>query len=227
MNGSMEPTRITFEANGEPIVGALALPAGDQRVGGIIVVHEWWGLTSHIQDIAGRWAAAGFVALAPDLYRGEIADDAERAQKLMTALPRERALADIAAAVATLRAHPRCNGKVMITGYCMGGSLALRAACEVRGLVGVVPFYGMPGPSEWQSVEAPVMMHVASRDEWVTPAAAHALQHILQDLGKTCVVHVYQADHAFCNDGRPRVYQAAEAALAWDRTVAFARTQTA
>ena len=150
MNGTIESTFITFESKGEPIVGALAVPAGEQRVGGIIVVHEWWGLTPHIRDIAGRWAAAGFVALAPDLYRGEIADDAERAQKLMTALPRERALADIAAAVATLRAHPRCNGKVLITGYCMGGSLSLRAACDVRGLVGVVPFYGMPGPSAWR-----------------------------------------------------------------------------
>lgn len=227
MSGNIETTSISLLSNGASIVGALALRAGAQRVGGIVVVHEWWGLTPHIRDITGRWAAAGFVALAPDLYRGEVADDAERAQQLMNALPRERALADIAAAVATLRAHPQCNGKVIISGYCMGGSLALRAACDVRGLVGVVPFYGMPGPSEWQSIEAPVLMHVASRDEWVTPAAAHALQHTLQDLGKTCEVHVYQADHAFCNDGRPRVYQATEATLAWDRTVAFARTHTA
>lgn len=224
-----EASSITFASNGEQIAGALAVPAAasPERVGGVVVIQEWWGLTPHICDIASRWGAAGFVALAPDLYRGEVAADAERAQKLMTELPRERALADIAAAIATVRAHPRCNGKVVLTGYCMGGSLSLRAACEVRGLVGIVPFYGMPGPAEWQNVEAPVQLHVATRDEWVTPAAARGLQATLQGLGKTCDVFEYEADHAFCNDTRPRVYQAAEAALAWQRAVAFAQQQTA
>jgi carboxymethylenebutenolidase len=219
-------SRIVFASGQEQIIGALAVPDGNAVVGGVVVVQEWWGLTPHIEDIAARWASEGFIALAPDLYRGEVASDAATAQRLMTELPRQRALADIESAVAALRDHPRCNGKIIVTGYCMGGSLSLRAACETRGLSGIVAFYGMPGPSEWSNIEAPVMLHVATRDDWVTPSAAEGLRSTLVGLGKTCDVHLYQADHAFCNDSRPRVYQAAEAALAWQRTVAFARKQT-
>jgi carboxymethylenebutenolidase len=156
--------------------GALALPEGDQPAPGVVVLQEFWGVNDHIRSIVDRWAAAGFVALAPSLYRGQLAGTREEASKLMGGLDRARAVADIAGAVAALRAHQRCSGKIGVTGFCMGGAYAFAAATLVPGLSAVVPFYGVPPSADWSKVTAPVQAHFSATDDWAKPELARKIQ---------------------------------------------------
>ena len=189
-----------------------------------MILHEYWGVNEQIQAVAKRYAGEGICALVVDLYGGRLAKDASEAMELMKALDREVALKQIAAAVAELRAHARCNGKVALTGYCMGGALTFRAAAEIRGLACTVPFYGLPGDGEWSKVDAPIQAHFASEDDWATVAGA---QKIKDAVPVAMELHVYEAKHAFCNERRPEVYDAEAAATAWQRAVAFIRANAA
>ena len=146
-----EPIRFTSR-QGDQIDGALAVPAGSQLVPGVVVVQEWWGLTDHIRGFADRWAGAGMLALAPDLYRGVVATSAEQAGGLMRDLDRARAIADLGGAVDALRAHPRCNGAVIVTGYCMGGALSLGLAATTPDLAAVIAFYGVPQTADLTAI---------------------------------------------------------------------------
>jgi carboxymethylenebutenolidase len=217
-------TRVTFKSKtGSEMSGELAEPSGSGKVPTVVLIQEWWGVNDHIRDLADRLAKEGFLVVAPDLYHGKTTKDATEAGKLMTELDTLAAVKDIAGAVAYLEAHPRGNGKVGVVGFCMGGALTLASACHVDGLSAVVPFYGIP-PAEkvdYAKVTAPVMMHVAKRDEWVTVGKAEAIKKQLDDRGHPMELHVYDADHAFVNDTRPEVYSKDNAKRAWDQTTAF------
>lgn len=217
--------RVSIPASGE-LFGALATPplgAGDARVPAVVVLQEWWGLNEQIQSIAERWADAGFLAIAPDLYHGKVAKDAEEAGSMMKALDFGKAVQEIGAAVEFARTHARSSGKIAVTGYCMGGALALATAVNVRGLAAVVPYYGLPGDLDWSKVDAPIQAHFATHDDWATVAGA---QKVKDAVKVPMELHVYDAQHAFGNDRRPEVYDAAATKLAWDRTLAFVREQT-
>jgi carboxymethylenebutenolidase len=137
----------------------------------------------------------------------------------MNELDTMQAVKEIGAAVAYLKEHPRSNGKVGVTGFCLGGALTLASACHVPGLAAAVSFYGIP-PAEkvdYAKATIPVQMHVAKKDGWVTPEKAAEVKNQLRDIE----LHLYDADHAFVNDTRPEVYDAANAKLAWERAVAF------
>lgn len=216
--------RVTFTAkSGSTIEGELAEPAGTAKAGALVLVQEWWGVNDHVRSLVDRMAKEGFLVLAPDLYHGKVTKDAAEAGKLMTALDTLTAVDEIAGAAAFLKGHPRSNGKVGVTGFCLGGALTLASACHLPSLAGAVSFYGIP-PAEkvdYAKVTAPIMMHVAKHDEWVTVAKAEAIRAQLDAHGKPAELHVYDAHHAFVNDTRPDVYSAESAALAWARTVAF------
>lgn len=203
--------------------GALAAPPGTEACPAVVVLQEYWGLNDHIQAVAERWAGAGFLALAVDLYRGQLAHDANRASKLMNELDRERALADIAGAVDCLRQHPRFAGKVGITGYCMGGAYTFAAAAAIEGLAAVVPYYGPPPSADWSKVTAPIQAHFCRTDGWARPDVAAKVQKLIQEQGGTMELFVYDAPHAFCNDTRGEVYTPEAAATAWQRTLEFMR----
>jgi carboxymethylenebutenolidase len=182
----------------------------------------------HIQDLAERFAAAGFVTLAPDLFHGEKTTEPDEAGKLMMALNLDQAGRDLAGAVTFLQGHEAVQGdKVGVTGFCMGGGLALVVACQQGDAIGAcVPWYGViPWPDaqpDWDALTAPVLMHVAGKDDFFSPDAARQLESDLVGRGKSVELHVYDdADHAFFNDDRPEVYDAEAGALAWSRTVAF------
>jgi len=215
--------RVTFPAGTGEVAGVLATPDSKQRVAGVVVVHEWWGVNEQITETASKWAREGFLAIVPDLYHGKRAANADEAGKMMGALDFPKAVKEIAAAVEYLRNHPQCNGKVAVTGYCMGGALTLATACNVRGLAAVVPFYGIPGTADWSKVDAPVQAHFAQHDEWATVDAGKKIQQAVKQME----LHVYDAQHAFCNDRRPEVYNAAASDQAWGRAVAFVRAHTA
>ena len=216
-----------YDRTGAAVTGVIAMPpprAGG--VPGVVLLHEWWGVNGHIKSLVDRWAGEGFIALAPSLFGGVVAKTADEAKQLMNGLDRPRALEQIDATVGYLRSITGGNGKIGVTGYCMGGALAFAAATRVRGLAGVVPFYGLPGDgTDWSKVEAPVSAHFASRDTWATVDGAKAVQQALQTAGKTMELHVYDANHAFCNDTRPEVYDARAATTAWSRATAFLRAR--
>ncbi len=202
---------------------ALALPEGDKPAPGVIVLQEYWGLNDHIRDLAARWAKEGFIALAPSLYRGEVAKTPDEAMGMMRELPRERAIADIAGALAALKADPRCSGKVGLTGFCMGGAYSFSAAAQLEGLSAVVPFYGVPPSADWSKLKAPVQAHFSATDEWAKPSIALQIQAELQKHGGEMHLFVYDAPHAFLNDTRPDAYSPKDAAVAWERAVGFMR----
>jgi carboxymethylenebutenolidase len=220
---------VTFASNGGTASGYLATPEGG---GGIplVVIQEWWGLVPHIQDVCDRFAAEGFAALAPDLYGGESTTEPDEAGKLMMALNVEQAAKDMSGAVDELR---RVTGRdaVGVTGFCMGGGLALVAACHrPDAIAACVPFYGLiPWPSaqpDWTAMRAAVLGHYAEKDGFFGPEQAAGLQEALTGAGVDADVHVHPGvDHAFFNDTRPEVYDAAESAKAWDETLAFLRAR--
>src|SRR5947209_1648560 len=121
-------TKIEFKArSGAPASGEIALPGGSGKAPALVLVQEWFGVNDHIRSLADRFAAAGFLTLAVDLYHGQVTADGAEAAKLMTALDGKRAMDDIAGAVTALAAHPRSSGKVGITGFCLGGAYAFAA----------------------------------------------------------------------------------------------------
>jgi carboxymethylenebutenolidase len=215
--------RVTFASAGGEVTGELATPDGSARAPGVVVIQEYWGINDQIKSTAERLAKEGFIAVVPDLYHGKIATKADEASKLMGALDWPKAMQEIAGAVAYVRSHARGNGKVGVIGFCMGGALSFAAAANIPGLDVVVPFYGVPGPQDYSKVTAPVQAHFATHDEWATIDAGHKIQSQIKGMQ----LHTYDAQHAFCNDRRPEVFNPTAAAQAWDRAIAFIRQHTA
>jgi carboxymethylenebutenolidase len=215
--------RVSIPTQSGALEGVLALPAGDARSPAVVVVQEYWGITEQLQSVVDRWAAEGFLAIAPDLYHGKLAATAAEAGAMMDALDFGNAVGEIAAAAQYLRTHPRSTGQVAITGYCLGGALTFAAAVNVPGFAAAVPFYGLPGDLDWSKIDAPVQAHFAQHDTWATVAGA---EQIKAAVTVPMELHVYDAQHAFCNDCRPEVYNPEAASLAWSRAVAFVRAHT-
>lgn len=211
---------VSFEANGRRVEGYLATPSAPGP--GVVVVQEWWGLVPHIQDVCDRFAAHGFLALAPDLYHGVATTEPDEAGKLMMQLKQDAALADLSGAVEHLR-QMAVGGAVGATGFCMGGALTLALAAK-GGVAAAVPFYGIPREDPgYEEISCPVLGHYAELDGW-TPDEVQALFADLRSKGVQAVAHIYPGtSHAFFNSTRPRVYDEAAAQLAWARTLGFFR----
>ena len=210
---------VTFPSNGHHCEGYL-VGSGP----GVIVVQEWWGLVPHIRDVADRFAAAGFTALAPDLYHGQSSTEPDGAGKLMMALNIETAAKDLSGAI-DLLVQRTGRPKVGVVGYCMGGALALVAAARRPDSVAAcAPYYGVIGwPSaqpDWSRLAAKVVGEYAEHDDYAGPAASAAFQQTLRDLGHDATLHVHPGTHhAFFNDTRPEVFDAAASATAFARTL--------
>jgi carboxymethylenebutenolidase len=173
----MPGERVEFTSNGSKAQGYLATPASG-RGPAVIVIQEWWGLVAHIKAVADRFASAGFVALAPDLYRGESTQRPDEAGRLMMALDIDRAVQDLDGAARYLLARPGVvSKKVGAVGFCMGGQLALAAACKAASVGAVVDFYGVhPNVTlDFSQLAAPVLGLFGERDSFVDPEIAHAL----------------------------------------------------
>ncbi|MGE0590985.1 MAG: dienelactone hydrolase family protein [Vicinamibacterales bacterium] len=219
--------RIQFETNGHQTEGYLARPAAPGP--GVIVIQEWWGLVPHIEQVADRFAAAGFVALAPDLYHGARATSPDEAGKLMMSLRVDQAAADLDGAVRVLQRQPETlSGQVGTIGFCMGGALSLFAASRNPHVGACVVFYGIhPNISpDLPALAAPVLGIYAEQDALVTASAIGALDAQLSALGKRHTFHTYPGTrHAFFNDTRPEVYDESAATDAWQKTLAFLREE--
>ena len=217
---------VQFPFAGGTTGGYLAVP--EQGSGpGVIVIQEWWGLVDHIKDVCDRFAAEGFVALAPDMYHGKSTKSPDEAGKLMMALRIDEAERDLSAAVDYLETQDSTtSNKVGVVGFCMGGALALYAASKNSKIGACVVFYGIHPKvkPDLPNLQAPVLGNYGEKDRSVPPAVAHDLERQLKDLGKQVDMKIYKgADHAFFNDTRAEVYDAESSADAWQRTLAFLR----
>ncbi len=217
---------IEFPANGHSTPGFLAQPASGTGPG-LLVIQEWWGLVDHIKDLVDRFAAEGFVALAPDLYHGTQTKSPDEAGKLLMALNIARAGADLrGAATYLLGTDAVTSTKIGALGFCMGGQLALFAGMEYPDTIGAcVDFYGIHPHVKIvpAKVKVPVLGHFATRDKSVPEAQARSLMSEIQVAGGTIEGYFYDADHAFFNDTRPQVYDPSSAKVAWERSLAFLR----
>ena len=218
---------VEFPSNGSTAQGYLAVPEGGSGLP-LVVIQEWWGLVPHIQDVCDRFAAEGFVALAPDLFHGESATEPDEAGKLMMALNVEQAARDMGGAVDKV-AEVAGSDRVGVTGFCMGGGLALVLAARRPDKVkAVVPWYGLiPWPNaepDWSQLDAKVLGHYAGNDDFFGPDQVARLQQTFDELGKDARLHVVPgADHAFFNDTRPEVHDPEASRSCFAETVEFLR----
>lgn len=221
---------VTVPIEGEQVPGILALPATGSGPA-VIVIQEWWGLVPHIQHVVQRLADEGFVALAVDHYRGQETTEPDEARKLMLGLDIARTADDLSQAAAWLIAQDAVEGQTVgVVGFCMGGGLALLAPTVAHEICCTVSFYpAMPWPDyapDWsQYTGKAALIHTANSDEeWAGPRIAEYAEQIVAAGGQVRVCDDYpDSVHAFFNDARPEVFQAGNAALAWDRTVSFLR----
>lgn len=214
---------VEFPANGHTTQGWLSLPPSGKGPG-LLVIQEWWGLVDHIKDVTDRFAAAGFVALAPDLYHGESTRSPDEAGRKLMALDIARAGQDLRGAADHLLGLEAVSPKkVAALGFCMGGQLALHAATEHPQISACVDFYGVhPNVHpDFSRLHGPVLAHFGNDDGFVTPEVARELVAKIEAAGGKVEAHFYPAGHAFFNDARPEAYAAASAQKAWDRTLAF------
>ncbi|HEX6681784.1 MAG TPA: dienelactone hydrolase family protein [Candidatus Limnocylindrales bacterium] len=221
---------ISYASNGGTSEGYLTLPKSGSGPA-VIVIQEWWGLVPHITSLADRFAEAGFVALAPDLYHGVQTTEPDQAGKLMMGLAMEQAAKDIAGAAGFLAARPEVTGKIGCVGFCMGGSLALWSATLSPRIVAAVGFYP-PLPWErmsptWENYDGKVgVIHCAEEDglSGVHPGVQQAARAIADAGGKVITYDYPGTHHAFFNDDRPEVYDADASKSAWARTLEVFRT---
>jgi carboxymethylenebutenolidase len=214
--------RVEFPSNGHTCQGYLAAPASGKGPA-VVVIQEWWGLVAHIEDVVDRFAAEGFVAIAPDLYHGKTTTSPDDATKMLMELDAERAVQEIAGAGQYLLQRPECTSKkYAVIGFCMGGALAQYAATHDAENVGAAAsFYGgfKKVSPDWEKLQAPILLIYGEKDKGVPAESGRALHEKLEKLGKTSELVVYpDADHAFFNDVRPN-YKPDAAADAWRRTL--------
>lgn len=220
---------VEFRSNGSVASGYLVKPRSGSGPG-VLVIQEWWGLDSGIKSMADRLGAAGFVALAPDLYHGELAghDEMDKAARLMQSMPAERAGRDMSGAVDYLSSHSAVTTKgIGVVGFCMGGMLSfLIAANRPDKVKALVPFYGFPHGAmepDWSALSASIRGHMAEHDDYFPPAAARALEAKLRAMGKQVTLTVHPGTgHAFM--GPHNALGTLNAALAeqiWPEVVSF------
>jgi carboxymethylenebutenolidase len=217
----MKTEALNLETQNGATTAFVAVPEDTDRMEGaaVILIQEWWGINGHVRDLAGRYAKEGYLCIAPDLYRGKIAQDAEEASKLMHELAMEDGLDTIGRAIEEAR-RAYAAERVCITGYCMGGTFALRAACEMESLRAAAPFYGdIPEEETLARLKVPTLFIAGARDNWITPEKVEGLKEAARKYDLPVEVVSYDADHAFFNDTRPEVYNAQAAADAWQRVL--------
>jgi carboxymethylenebutenolidase len=220
---------VHFPSNGDTAEGYLALPPGG-RGPGVIVIQEWWGLVPQIKTTVDRFAAAGFIALAPDLYHGVQVpnDEPDDAAKEMMAMDIERAARDMAGAVDFLHEHVGVNGRgIGVIGFCVGGGLALWLGSLRPGVVSAIaPFYGLlPWPNaqpDYSKITAKVQGHYAENDDFAPPSGVEELNRTLSDAGVEAEFFITSGvGHAYFNETRPEAYNETAATIAWDRVTQF------
>lgn len=208
--------------DGETVPAYLAKPAAGDDAPGLVVIQEWWGLNDQIKKTGDRFAEAGFRTIVPDLYRGRLTTDADEANHLMGGLDWGAACGqDIRGALQHLKQTGKRAG---VLGFCMGGALTIMAAANLSETDAAVCFYGIP-PQEAadpKKINVPLMCHFATEDDWCNAEAVSNLEKQLKEANVPFELFRYPGTkHAFFNEQRPEVHDAAASKQAFDRSVVF------
>jgi carboxymethylenebutenolidase len=226
-----EGKMVALEVRGEPVQAYTVRPMRAGLYPGVVVIHEWWGLNSQIKGVADRAAEVGYVAIAPDLYRGKLGTDAGLAHELMRGLNENYAVDVIKSAVGWLRAHDakttrRAPGREMpvaTLGFCMGGRLSLATALKGADIQAAVMYYGSveTDPRTLQPLAVPLLGIFGNEDRGIPLDQIKAFEAALKEAGKDATVLVYPGvGHAFFNEERPG-YDKEASHDAWERTRTF------
>jgi carboxymethylenebutenolidase len=220
---------VSYPSNGGSSEGYLAAPEAGGGPG-VIVIQEWWGLVPHIKEVVERFAAAGFVALAPDLYHGVQTTEPDEAGKLIMGLAMDQAAKDIAGAAAYLTGRDDVTGKIGTVGFCAGGSLALWSGTLSDEIVATVAFYpALPWERmspQWSNFGGKAaLIHCSEGDGTSAAPGIQQARTAIEEAGGTVTLHDYPGTHhAFFNDDRPESYDDPASTTSWARTLEFLRS---
>ncbi len=219
----LDVENIKYPGETGDVLAHFARPKGDEKLPGVIVIHENRGLNPHTEDVARRAAIEGFIAIAPDALSplGGTPEDVNEARSLMRKLDSQATVKNFVAAVQYLKTHPQSTGKVGCMGFCWGGGMTNQVAVNSPDLVAAVPFYGrQPAPEDVPKIKASMLLHYAGLDDRIN-AGIEAFEAALKQASVEYKLYMYEgAGHAFFNDTGSRYHKDA-ALLAWERTIAF------
>jgi carboxymethylenebutenolidase len=213
---------ISFQhPNGQWGKGYLAAPPRGDRAPAVIVLHEWWGLTDPIREIADRLATAGYRALAVDLYGGAVAATPLEGMRLLKSFDFDAAAAEDTRGA--LRHMKASGGRAAVLGFSLGGAVALLSAIRVPECDAAISFYGIPLDPRVNlgDVRVPVQSHLAQVDEWYKPAVMDRLEASLSGAAVRCEVHRYGARHGFSSSASAEIRDPVASATAWRRSLDF------
>ena len=217
---------VEFAANGATASGHLARPDDGAAHPGVIVIQEWWGVDDHIKDVAERFAREGFMALAPDLYHGEVATEPDEARKLVMNMNREQAMKDLLGAVKRLQSVPEVSPKkIGCIGFCMGGSMTLALASATPDVAAAAPFYAgfQPPADELAKIQAEMFCAFGADDGGIPMDNVRNFEATLKEKDRKATVKVYDgAPHSFFNDTKPG-YRPDAAKDAWANSLSLFR----
>ena len=207
-------------AGGKAVKASLALPASTPAAA-VLLVHEWWGLNDQIKSVAAELAKQGYIALAIDLYDGDVATTAADARSYMGRVKPAEATDTLASWIAWLKRRPGSTGKIGTIGWCFGGGWSLNASLAAP-VAATIVYYGNVARTADQlaALKSPVLGHFATRDQWFNQGMVDGFATAMRQAGKTLDAHWYKADHAFANPTSAR-YDEADARISWQRTIAF------
>jgi carboxymethylenebutenolidase len=220
-----EGKQVSYKSGDETVQGMLYAPKGKGPFPALIVIHEWWGLDDWVKEQASRFADAGYVALAIDLYRGKSTANPEEAHELMRGVPEDRAQRDLRAAFAFLKSRKEVKpDRIGSIGWCMGGGYSLDVALEEPTLAADVIHYGhlATDPENLKKINAPVLGIFGAQDKGIPPEDVKKFEQAMKQQGKRIEIKIYpDAGHAFENPMNKDRYRPEDAADSWKRTLAF------
>jgi len=220
----LQTDNITYPGATGDVRAHFARPKGDEKLPGVVVIHENRGLNPHIEDVTRRVALEGFLAIAPDALSplGGTPEDPDKARELIGKLDSQSTVQNYVAAVRYLKTHPASTGKVGVVGFCWGGGMANQVAVNSPDLSAAVPYYGRQPTSEGVSrIKASLLLHYAGDDERINQGIP-AFEAALKKASVDYKIYMYEgAKHAFNNDTNAARYNKEAAQLAWQRTIAF------
>jgi carboxymethylenebutenolidase len=214
---------VTFKSGDDEVKGYLAMPEGKGPFPAIVIIQEWWGLTDWIKENAEHFAKQGYIALAPDLYRGKVARDMKTASKLSSGLPRDRAVRDLKAATSYLASHERVKkDRLGSIGWCMGGMYSLQLALNDKRITACAICYGrvVTMPEQVKPLNATILGVFGKEDMGIKVEDVEAFEQALKKAGKKVeAIKFYEAGHGFMRPGsgdmKNPAYRAGEAKKAW------------